>query len=194
MSTVYLLYGKSGCGKGTQAQLLKERLESQGRKVIYVETGKLFRAFSETHPGFMGDHVKSVIDAGKLMPAFFPVYLWSRAIVDEYTGVEDIILDGVARRIEEASIVDSASDFLEITDRHVVHIDVSDAWVFEHMGKRDRADDTVEGMQKRLSWFTENVMPVIDYFKNNKKYSTTIINGEQTIEQVAADINTQLFN
>ncbi len=194
MSTVYLLYGKSGCGKGTQAQLLKERLESQGRKVIYVETGKLFRAFSETHPGFMGDHVKSVIDAGKLMPAFFPVYLWSRAIVDEYTGVEDIILDGVARRIEEASIVDSALDFLEITDRHVVHIDVSDAWVFEHMGKRDRADDTVEGMQKRLSWFTENVMPVIDYFKNNKKYSTTIINGEQTIEQVAGDINTKLFN
>ena len=194
MSTVYLLYGKSGCGKGTQAQLLKERLESQGRKVIYVETGKLFRAFSETHPGFMGDHVKSVIDAGKLMPAFFPVYLWSRAIVDEYTGVEDIILDGVARRIEEASIVDSALDFLEITDRHVVHIDVSDAWVFEHMGKRGRADDTVEGMQKRLSWFTENVMPVIDYFKNNKKYSTTIINGEQTIEQVAGDINTKLFN
>ena len=192
MSTVYLLYGKSGCGKGTQAQLLKERLESQGRKVIYVETGKLFRAFSETHPGFMGDHVKSVIDAGKLMPAFFPVYLWSRAIVDEYTGVEDIILDGVARRIEEASIVDSALDFLEITDRHVVHIDVSDAWVFEHMGKRDRADDTVEGMQKRLSWFTENVMPVIDYFKNNKKYSTTIINGEQTIEQVAGDIKREL--
>lgn len=192
MSTVYLLYGKSGCGKGTQAQLLKERLEFQGRKVIYVETGKLFRAFSETHPGFMGDHVKSVIDAGKLMPAFFPVYLWSRAIVDEYTGVEDIILDGVARRIEEASIVDSALDFLEITDRRVLHIDVSDAWVFEHMGQRGRADDTIEGMQKRLSWFTENVMPVIDYFKNNKKYSTTVINGEQTIEQVAGDIKREL--
>lgn len=105
MSTVYLLYGKSGCGKGTQAQLLKERLESQGRTVIYVETGKLFRAFSESNPGFMGDHVKSVIDAGKLMPAFFPVYLWSKELVENYTGTEDIILDGVARRIEEASIV-----------------------------------------------------------------------------------------
>lgn len=192
MSTVYLLYGKSGCGKGTQAQLLKERLESQGRKVIYVETGKLFRAFSETHPGFMGDHVKSVIDAGKLMPAFFPVYLWSKELVENYTGTEDIILDGVARRIEEASIVDSALDFLEITDRRVLHIDVSDTWVFDHMGKRGRIDDTVEGMQKRLSWFTENVMPVINYFSENKKYVSITINGEQTIEQVADDIKQKL--
>lgn len=188
MSTVYLLYGKSGCGKGTQAQLLKERLESQGRTVIYVETGKLFRSFSESNNGFMGDHVRSVIDAGKLMPAFFPVYLWSRAIVEGYTGTEDIILDGVARRIEEASIVDSALDFLEIQNRYVLHINVSDEWVFDHMGKRDRADDTQEGMQKRLSWFTENVVPVIDYFARNEKYVSLTINGEQTIEQVAEDI------
>jgi adenylate kinase family enzyme len=193
MSTVYLLYGKSGCGKGTQAQLLKERLESQGRKVIYVETGKLFRAFSETHPGFMGDHVKSVIDAGKLMPAFFPVYLWSRAIVDEYTGVEDIILDGVARRIEEAPILNSALNFLEIKNRHIITIDVSDEWVFEHMGKRGRTDDTQEGMQKRLSWFTENVVPVIDYFKQQSQYNSVIINGEQTIEQVANEISSKLL-
>lgn len=192
MSTVYLLYGKSGCGKGTQAQLLKERLESQGRSVIYVETGKLFRAFSESNPGFMGDHVKSVIDAGKLMPAFFPVYLWSKELVENYTGTEDIILDGVARRIEEASIVDSALDFLEITDRRVLHINVSNAWVFDHMGKRGRVDDTTEGMQKRLSWFTENVMPVINYFSDNKKYTSVTINGEQTIEQVADDIKHEL--
>ena len=188
MSTVYLLYGKSGCGKGTQAQLLKDRLESQGRKAIYVETGKLFRAFTESDTGFMASHVRSVIDAGKLMPAFFPVYLWSRALVENYTGTEDVILDGVARRIEEASIVDSALDFLEIQNRYVLHINVSDEWVFDHMGKRDRADDTQEGMQKRLAWFTENVVPVIDYFARNEKYVSLTINGEQTIEQVAEDI------
>lgn len=192
MSTVYLLYGKSGCGKGTQAQLLKDRLESQGRKVIYVETGKLFRAFTESDTGFMASHVRSVIDAGKLMPAFFPVYLWSRALVENYTGTEDVILDGVARRIEEASIVDSALDFLEITNRYVLHIDVSDSWVFEHMGVRGRIDDTMDGMQKRLSWFTENVIPVINYFSENKKYKTVAVNGEQTIEQVSHDIETSL--
>ena len=194
MSTVYLLYGKSGCGKGTQAQLLKGRLESEGRKVIYVETGKLFRAFSESGTGFMASHVRSVIDAGKLMPAFFPVYLWSKELVENYTGTEDIILDGVSRRIEEASIVDSALDFLEIANRYVIHINVTDTWVFDHMGVRGRADDTTDGMQRRLSWFTENVIPVINYFAGNEKYTSLSINGEQTIEEVSNEISAKLSN
>ena len=81
---------------------------------------------------------------------------------------------------------------MEITDRRVLHINVSDAWVFDHMGKRDRVDDTTEGMQKRLGWFTENVMPVINYFAHNPKYTSLTINGEQPIEQVASDIETAL--
>jgi adenylate kinase family enzyme len=31
-------------------------------------------------------------------------------------------------------------------------------------------------------------MPVIEYFNANEKYKNTIINGEQTIEQVAEEI------
>jgi adenylate kinase family enzyme len=193
MSTAYLFYGKSGSGKGTQAQILKEHLESVGKKIIYIETGKLFRAFSDDHNDFMGNHVRSVIDAGKLMPAFFPIYLWSKELVENYTGTEDIILDGVARRVDEASVADSALDFLGIKNRFVITIDVSDVWVINHMGNRgDRADDTTEAMQKRLSWFTSNVIPVIDYFKMNENYKTMSINGEQTIEQVAHDIRKEL--
>lgn len=194
MSTAYLLYGKSGSGKGTQAQLLKEHLESLGKKVIYIETGKLFRAFSEAHNDFMGDHVRSVIDAGKLMPAFFPIYLWSKELVENYTGTEDIILDGVGRRVEEASVVDSAFGFLEIKNKYIIHINVSDEWVINHMGNRTRADDTEEGMQKRLAWFTENVIPVIDYFKNDNSYVVQRINGEQSIQEVANDIQKNIAN
>ncbi len=193
MSTAYLLYGKSGSGKGTQAQLLKDYLESQGKTVIYIETGKLFREFSAAHQDFMGDHVRSVIDAGKLMPAFFPVYLWSRVLIENYTGTEDIIMDGVARRVEEAPMIDSALEFLGVEKRSVITIDVTDEWVFSHMGARtDRADDTDEGMKKRLAWFTTEVVPVINYFKNNPKYISITINGDQTIEQVAAEIQAKI--
>lgn len=189
MSTAYLFYGKSGSGKGTQAQILKQHLESQGRTVIYIETGKLFRNFTESHQDYMGNHVRSVIEAGKLMPAFFPVYLWSQELIGQYTGTEDIIMDGVSRRIEEAPMIDSALDFFTIEKRFVVTIDVSDEWVFAHMGARpDRADDTKDAMMKRLAWFTDEVVPVIEYFKNNEKYTSLTINGDQTIEEVASDI------
>lgn len=193
MSTAYLLYGKSGSGKGTQAQILKEYLESLGRKVIYIETGKLFRNFTDMHQDFMGDHVRSVINAGKLMPAFFPVYLWSRELIENYTGIEDIIMDGVARRIEEAPMIDSALEFLGIEKRFVLTINVTDEWVFDHMGARsDRADDTTDAMKKRLQWFTTEVSPVIDYFSKTGNYTSLTINGEQTIEQVASDIETSI--
>lgn len=188
----YLFYGKSGCGKGTQAEILKERLESQGRKVLSIETGKLFRAFTEERDDFLGNHVTAIIDQGKLMPPFFPIYLWANLLINQYTGIEDIIFDGVSRRLEEAPVLDSALDFLEIDERYLIHIQVSDQWVFEHMGKRGRVDDTNEGMQKRLSWFTENVLPVIDYFSHNKKYKTATLNGEQSIEQVAHDLQKTL--
>lgn len=190
---VYLFYGKSGCGKGTQAQIIKNKLESQGRSVVYVETGKLFRTFSDARTGFMADHVRSVINAGKLMPSFFPVYLWSKELVEYYTGVEDIILDGVARRKEEAHIVDSALDFLEIDQRFLISINVSDDWVFDRMRERGRADDTNDGIQQRLSWFIKDVVPVINYFAQNEKYTTISVDGEQTIEQVASDIQERLI-
>ncbi len=193
MSTAYIFYGKSGSGKGTQAQLLKAQLESVGKKVIYIETGKLFRNFSADHNDFMGDHVRSVIDSGKLMPAFFPVYLWSKELIEQYTGTEDIIMDGVARRIEEAPMIDSALNFLNIDKRFVFTIDVTDQWVFDHLGARsDRADDTEEGMKKRLSWFTTEVVPVINYFKNSEKYISLMIDGNQTIEEVKDDIQDYL--
>lgn len=191
MSTVYLFYGKSGCGKGTQADILKDRLEASGKKVIYVQTGKLFRSIAD-HKDFVGNAVESVMQSGAFMPAFFPIYLWSEQLVNNYTGVEDIILDGVSRQIEEAPILDSALDFLKIENRFVVHIEVSDQWVTEHMGRRGRADDTLENMTARLHWFNTEVVPIIHYFKTNEKYTVLDINGEQTIEQVAKDIEKAL--
>lgn len=186
--SAYLLYGKSGSGKGTQAQILKDRLESQGRSVIWIETGKLFRSFIDARNDFIGTHVKGMIEQGKLMPPFFPIYLWAEQLINQYDGTQDIIFDGVSRRIDEAPILDSALDFLTINERYLVHIDVSDAWVFDHMGKRDRADDTVEGMNQRLAWFRDQVVPVIDYFEKNEKYQSITVNGEQSIDQVAQEI------
>ncbi len=190
--SAYLLYGKSGSGKGTQAQILKDRLESMGRSVIWIETGKLFRSFIDERNDFVGSHVKNMVEQGKLMPPFFPIYLWANQLINQYDGTQDIIFDGVSRRIDEAPILDSALDFLMIDERYLIHIDVSDAWVFDHMGKRDRADDTVEGMERRLTWFRDQVVPVIQYFATNQKYQSYTINGEQTIEDVASEIKNNL--
>ncbi len=192
-SHAYIFFGKSGSGKGTQAELLKQELEKKGRKVIYIETGQLFRNFVASGTGHLHDQTKNIIENGKLMPVFFPVYLWARVLVENYTGTEDIIFDGVSRKIEEAPIIDSALDFLGIENRTVLDITVSDQWVIDRLSARGRADDSIEGIKKRLTWFESNVVPVLEYFKINRKYMFINIVGEQSIEAVHVEIMSKLW-
>lgn len=49
-----------------------------------------------------------------------------------------------------------------------------------------RKDDTESGVQARLREYRDYVVPVLNYFKSEKKLKT--INGEQTIEKVHKDI------
>ena len=45
MAQTYIFIGRSGCGKGTQAELLKKYLESKKKEVFYLESGTRFREF-----------------------------------------------------------------------------------------------------------------------------------------------------
>jgi adenylate kinase family enzyme len=187
----YIFYGKSGSGKGTQAQLLIEHLENQGQSVLYVETGKLFRDFVASNDTFSAQRTKSIIDNGQLMPAFFPVYLWAKQLIENYDGTQHIILDGVTRRIEEAPILESALEFLQVDKKIVFNIDLSNASAQQRLLSRNqgRADDAdVTKIQQRLDWYAENVNPVLDYYRQGNTLTVYDINGEPAIETIFEEI------
>ncbi len=190
MTHAYFFYGKAGSGKGTQAKKLQEYLESVGRSVIYIETGKLFRDFTNLSDTFSARRTADIIDQGGLMPPFFPIYMWSQQLIEQYDGTQDIIFDGVARRIEEAPMVFSALEFFGITQISFFHIHITDHEAIQRLSIRgDRADDTsLVNIQKRLDWYTTNVLPVIEYFKTQHIGNLFEINGEQDIEHVWGEI------
>lgn len=191
MTNAYIFYGKAGSGKGTQAKLLKEHLESLGRSVVYIETGGLFRNFVATNDSFSAKRTKSVIDSGELMPAFFPIFLWSQAMIQNFDGTQDLILDGLTRRIEEAPILESALDFFQVDKKLVFNIHISDATAQERLAIRpgDRADDADPAkIQKRLDWYAQNVMPVLDYYKQGSVITVHEIDGEPDVAQVFEQI------
>lgn len=195
MSHAYIFYGKAGSGKGTQALKLKEYLESQGRTVIYIETGGLFRRFVESSNSFAAKRTGEIIDKGELMPPFFPIYSWADELIKNYTGSEDIIMDGVARRLEETKVLDSALDFFQIEKRYVFQVTISDQVAIDRLLIRNqgRPDDADPGkIQKRLNWYKENVMPVFEYFHQHQNYTFAEINGEESVEGVFAQIKQQI--
>jgi adenylate kinase len=189
---VFVFMGKSGSGKGTQAELLKEYLEKHdSRKVLYLETGVALRQLSErgSHTAKLLEHA---MDAGDLIPIFLPVWAWTSFLVDNYTREEHVIFDGLARRQAEAPILDSAMEFYGVEHVNIVYINVSDEWAHERLVGRGRGDDHEAEIKKRLAWFAENTVPALEYFKQYERGHYHEVNGEQTIPEVHDEVMAKL--
>jgi len=186
-SQAFVFFGRSGCGKGTQAKRLGNYLKEKGRDVLYIETGSFLRELSKGE-GLINKNIHNILKDGLLVPVFIPIWIWTDFMAKNFTGKEDMILDGVCRRFEEAVALDSAFDFFKIEKPNIILINVSKEWSSNRLMERKRADDTPEKIQNRLGWYEEDVEPSIKYFREKVGYNFIEINGEQSIEDVQKDI------
>lgn len=178
--TIFFI-GKPGSGKGTQAQLLSE---TTGWRVM--SAGNEFRAISaEDTP--VGRKVKLEMDTGLLAPHWFAMHLYLKALFS--IGADDgIIFDGFNRKVPEAELV---IDSLKWLDRPftILDIQISDEEARRRLairkGVERRVDDSA--VAERLKEYVEHTEPAIDIFR--KAGALIEVNGEQTPEQIAADIN-----
>lgn len=185
-----LFFGMSGSGKGTQANLLDEFFKKNDpeRGVLRVETGKGFRTLAKEDGNFTGQIVKRDLDEGGLMPEFLPIWIWTDMLVKNYTGQEHIIMDGLARRVTEAPVLESALRYYNL-DTVVFYLKTSKEWSAKRLLERGRYDDNEQDIDVRLTWFEKNVTPSIEYFKKvggNVRFVE--IDGERAIEDVHDDI------
>lgn len=180
-----IFYGPSGSGKGTQAALLKEYLEKYDKEhnVIYIETGTELRKFAKGK-SFSSEYTRKILGEGKLMPSFIPTWAWTSLLIDKYSGKEHLIFDGVARRKQEAVLLEGALKFYCIKKIYVVVLNVSHEWSFNNLKKRGRSDDTDEDINRRLAWYNENALDALDVFKNSDYFSIVDVDGEQTTTKV----------
>ena len=185
----FIFFGRSGCGKGTQAQLLLDYLKEKNPEAdsLYIQTGAEFRKFME-QDNFTSKRVGEFLSTGKLLPEFLPIWMWTSIFIDKFTAKENLVFDGISRRVEEAPVLDGALDFYDIKDRYVVYINVSEGWARERLLARGRSDDEKKEIDERLAWFEKHVAPVVEIFRKNNKYTFLDINGEQSIDDVHKDI------
>jgi adenylate kinase family enzyme len=99
-----------------------------------------------------------------------------------------MILDGLSRRAHEAPILNSAMKFYGRIKPFVIYMDVSREWAEEKLLARERGDDKIEQIEKRLDWFEKNVRPAMDYFRDNEFYNFITVNGEQSVEDVHKEL------
>ena len=191
-----IFFGRSGSGKGTQARLLEEYMKKndpEHRGGLYIETGERFRDFIKDKDNYTAKATADVMEAGGLMPEFMPIWVWTSYLIDNYTGDEHMILDGLSRRSDEAPILDSALRFYKREQPQIIFINTSREWSKERLLDRKRKDDNEDDIERRLDWFEENTVLALNYFKRHVGYEFIEIEGEQSIEKVHADIIRSIF-
>ena len=189
----FILIGRSGCGKGTQADLLKQNLLQEGiKEVLHITTGGGFRDFI-MKDNYVANLAKKVNDSGGLQPEFLAVWNWSNIFINTLKGDETVIFDGAPRKAFEVDMLHSAVSFFGYLKPIVIYIDVSEGWARERLLGRGREDDKEkEGVENRMNWFETDVLSAIDIYMHDPRYDFIHINGEKTIEEVHKDIINKL--
>ena len=125
----FIFIGRSGCGKGTQADILEAYLKEhdpEKREVHHIITGNFLRelAKKDTHTSTV---LKDILAKGLLVPDFLPVSMWGKYFVDNLKGHEHIITDGMPRKLHEAIMLDGAFKFFSRGKPIVIFIDFNES-------------------------------------------------------------------
>lgn len=180
-----ILLGRSGSGKGTQAELLKKLLAP----CLYIYTGDLFRELAEMDT-VAARRVKEILGAGSLPDEWLAAFLWQRELIYSVHGNENIIIDGSPRRLDEAKEMDEVLEWLGRTNVKVVLIDITEDEAVKRLLKRGRADDTEDSIRSRLQWFNTEAAPAVEYYEKSGRLIK--IDGIGTIESIHDTIKNAL--
>lgn len=191
---VFLLMGRSGCGKGTQAKLLIKHLRDNGfGETLYVYTGEKLRNFAEKGETLAARAARKKMKEGGLLPSFLAVWLWSGALIEGINENNNAVMDGSPRTLLEAMMADDAMEFYGRKRVIPVFLETSEEWSTQRLLGRGRSDDSAESIKKRMAYFEKDVIPVIDYYEKESKHKLIRINGEQSVEEVHKEILEKVF-
>ena len=107
MLQTVIFIGRSGCGKGTQADLLKNRIarfDEEKRQILYVESGEHFRKFIRGE-NFSSKLSKKIYDVDERQPDFLACWMWTNILINELDENMHLVFDGAPRALDEAEIL-----------------------------------------------------------------------------------------
>ena len=204
-SSVVILLGPPGSGKGTQAARISKALN-----IPHISTGDLFR-FNVKNETELGKKVKEYLDAGKFVPDSLVLgMLYDR--LQEADCKNGFLLDGFPRTLGQAEAIDEFFKKQNYTPI-VINLEVPDDEVLTRITLRrtcsncqkiyhlkyappkkegvcdecsgqivQRSDDTEEVVKERLSTYYKQTKPLEAYFSDKKILHT--IDGTLTPDTV----------
>ena len=203
-----ILFGPPGAGKGTQAQLLKERLG-----VEHVSSGDLFRHHLSNGTE-LGETARGYMNRGELVPDEVTIGM-VLARIDELADGKGFMLDGFPRNTRQAKALDDSLTQAGVAIDRVVHVAVGDDELIRRLSNRyvcrscqkpfardeatgappagcdqcadggeiyQRDDDTPAAVANRLGVYHQETAPVLDFYR--KRGLLADVAGQGTVQAV----------
>ena len=181
-----VLLGPPGAGKGTQAQIIAERLG-----VPAISTGDIFRA-NVSGQTELGQKAKTYMDAGDLVPDEITVAMVKDRLA-EPDAKAGFLLDGFPRTISQAEQLRDSLAELGQELRRVLELVVDEEELVRRLSGRrmlvdgqmvQREDDKPETVRHRLHVYREQTAPLSGFYEAEGLLARIDAIGE--IEEVTA--------
>lgn len=194
-----ILFGAPGSGKGTQAQVLSEKLHLEK-----ISLGDIFREEVKKDTA-LGKEVKLYMEKGLLVPDDLV-----SQVIEMHLGMEDFILDGYPRNFNQAKTL---KNILERKGKDIdwfIYLEVDEKTIVTRLSQRrvckkcganyhlqnmppkkegtcdacredliQRKDDTPEVIKKRCEVFLNESKNLLDFYRNEKKLVTIDAKGNK---------------
>ena len=176
---VIIFIGPPGCGKGTQANILKESILPD---LNILTVSSLLKEKSQDE-SILGKDIKNKMDNGDLIEDSIVISVLKEKV--NTLSNEQILIDGFPRSSIQA---DSLLEIFENKDLSIINFDVDDDQLLQRIKKRSmeesRADDSF--FEKRLQIYKKSHLEILSSLKKN--YSVTDIPANDEISSVTTKI------
>lgn len=187
--------GRSGSGKGTQIELLKNAYLKNNAEntILHYEAGNVFREIIQSG-SYTGGLIKNATETGILVPDFVTNGVFvSRMVEHMNTKDQLLIFDGYPRSCAQADVLDETLKYYGRTHAVVLHIDVSEEEVRNRMALRGRYDDAqTEVLENRMRFYREHVLPTLERYRDQDFYTVIDVNGEGDVDEIHHEIMEKL--
>lgn len=180
---VLIFLGPPGSGKGTQAEILTDKL-----KYFHISIGDLLRENISKNTD-LGKLATKYVDSGELVPDDLIIELVNSTLhrlQNENSQFQGVILDGFPRTLNQAASLDSKIKDSEALIKAVIYLDISDEKIISRLQSRGRNDDKPELIRNRLNVYREQTEPLLGFYSKKKLLES--VNGDQVLEEVNNNI------
>ena len=183
---VIIFLGPPGSGKGTQAEMLAEKLNFQ-----HISVGDLLRENISNNTK-LGKLANTYVDSGELVPDDLIIELVNSSLQSLQNNKDSqfsgMILDGFPRTINQASSLDVKISDLGAKIKSVIYLNILDEKIITRLQARGRNDDKPNLIRNRLNVYRDQTEPLLGYY--NEKELLDSINGDQEMQ----DVNSSILN